>query len=394
MPPMPLTDAKIKNAKPKSKPYKLTDGFGMYIEVTPAGGKYWRYKFRFANKESRLTLGRYPDTSISEARLRLAEARSKVYEGQDPRKRNAMNQKSNIDTFEIVAEDWLQNRKNVWSDIHFQNISGRLRRDILPFLGKTNIKDITARELLSVLRKVEERGAHETAHRLRSNCSEIYRYAIATDRGERDVAADLKGALVPVQKKHLAAIVEPDRLADLMIMIKGYRGTPVVRTALKLAALTFVRPGELRKAKWQDMCFKDREWRFTISKTKRLHIVPLAEQALNLLGELKPLTSTSDFVFPNARTKSKCMSNNAVLSALRVLGIPKEEMCGHGFRATARTILDEHLGIRPDLIEHQLSHSVIGPLGRAYNRTQFIKDRHVMMQTWADYIDALVSEPE
>lgn len=391
---MPLTDTKIKNAKPKSKPYKLTDGLGMYIEVTPAGGKYWRYKFRFAGKESRLTLGRYPDTPISEARLKLAKARSKVYEGKDPRKNNAINQPLNVDTLEAVAEEWLHNRKNIWSEIHFQNISSRLKRDIFPYLGKTNIKEITPRELLSVLRKIEDRGAHETAHRLRSNCSEIYRYAIATDRADRDIAADLKGALTPVQKKHLAAIVDPNRLAELIIMIKCYRGTPVVRTALQLAALTFVRPGELRKAKWQDIFFEDREWRFTISKTKQPHIVPLAEQAIHLLQELKPLTSTSDFVFPNARTKSKCMSNNAVLSALRVLGIPKEEMCGHGFRAAARTILDEHLEIRPDLIEHQLSHSVIGPLGRAYNRTQFIKDRHVMMQTWADYIDALVRKSE
>ena len=359
----------------------------MYLEVTPAGGKYWRYKFRINRKEQRLTIGRYPETSISQARLKLLEARSKLAGGEDPRNNSRTTGTSTNLTLEKVAREWLENRREIWSDIHLSNVQGRLERDIFPYLGQRQITTIRPSDLLAVLRKIEKRGNYETAHRLRSNCSEIFRFAIASDRAERDIAADLKGALKQVRKRHLPAIIEPNRLGKVLNLIDTYSGTPIVITALKLAPLVFVRPGELRHARWEEIDFTKNEWRFTVTKIGRPHVVPLSLQAAKLLKEIYPLTGSHEYVFHNARNPNAPMSNNAILSALRRLGVSKDEMCGHGFRATARTILDEELKVRPDFIEHQLSHVVKGPLGRAYNRTEFLEERHDMMQLWADYLD-------
>ena len=281
---------------------------------------------------------------------------------------------------------------STWSEIHASNVKVRLEGNVFPWLGKRPIADISAQELLSVLRRIEDRGAIETAHRTLGICGAVFRYGVATGRAERDLAADLKGALQPVKPSHLPAVVNPKRVGALMREIEGYEGTLPVKCALRLAPLVFVRPGELRTARWSEIDLKAAEWKFIVSKTKSPHIVPLATQAVGILEELKPLTGNREFVFPSARSPRRPMSNNAVLSALRRMGIPKEEMSGHGFRAMARTILDEVLGYRPDIIEHQLAHQVRDPLGRAYNRTAHLAERKEMMQAWADYLDKLRNE--
>ncbi len=388
---MPLTALEVKNAKSGPKPRRLYDERGLYLEVSTKGGKWWRFKYRIDGKEKRLSLGVYPDIDLKDARERREEARKLVAKGIDPSaKRKAerdLRSEHSENTFEAIAREWLARQIPSWSEIHTENVTARLEKNIFPWLGKRAIAEIKPQELLSVIRKIEERGAVETAHRTLSICGSVFRYGIATARAERDVAADLRGALQPVKPQHLAAVVEPARVAELMREIEGYQGTPTVRCALRLAPLVFVRPGELRTAKWEEVDLETGEWRFVVNKTQTPHVVPLARQAIAILKELEPLTGSREYVFPSARSPRRPMSNNAVLSALRRLGIPKEEMSGHGFRAMARTILDEILGFRPDIIEHQLAHTVRDPLGRAYNRTAHLDERRRMMQAWADYLE-------
>ncbi|MDA8628286.1 integrase arm-type DNA-binding domain-containing protein [Pseudomonadales bacterium] len=390
---MPLTNTKILNAKPLAKSYKLFDERGLYLEVAPAGGKWWRFKYRYRSKEKRISLGTYPDISLVRARERRDEARTQVAEGLDPSEVKKAQKHQGIESsensFEIIALEWHLNRAQGWSQIHAENVMGRLKRDVFPWLGKRPVAEITPTELLSVLRRIEERGANETAHRVKGNCGEVFRYAIATGRADRNIAADLTGALVPAQKKHLASVTKPEKVGELLRAIEGYSGTLTVRSALKLAPLVFVRPGELRTALWADIDLANAEWRFLVTKTKTELIVPLATQAVAILTELAALTGNRAYVFPSARSPRRPMSNNAVLSALRRMEIGKEEMSGHGFRAMARTILDEILGYRPDIIEHQLAHQVRDPLGRAYNRTSHLAERTEMMQAWADYLDKI-----
>ena len=390
---MPLTNTKILNAKPLAKSYKLFDERGLYLEVAPAGGKWWRFKYHYRSKEKRISLGTYPDISLVRARERRDEARTQVAEGLDPSEVKKAQKRQGIESsensFEVIALEWHVNRAQGWSQIHAENVMGRLKRDVFPWLGKRPVAEITPTELLSVLRRIEERGANETAHRVKGNCGEVFRYAIATGRADRNIAADLTGALVPAQKKHLAPVTKPEEVGELLRAIEGYSGTLTVRSALKLAPLVFVRPGELRTALWADVDLANAEWRFLVTKTKTELIVPLATQAVVILTELAAFTGDRAYVFPSARSPRRPMSNNAVLSALRRMEIGKEEMSGHGFRAMARTILDEVLGYRPDIIEHQLAHQVKDPLGRAYNRTSHISERKGMMQAWADYLDAL-----
>jgi integrase len=394
---MPLTDIKIKNAKPEDKVRRLYDERGLYLEVSPKGGKWWRFKYRFRNKEKRISLGTYPDVTLSLARKRRDENRRLVAEGLDPSEQKklqkASDQALSANSFGKVALEWHSKKSPTWSQVHADNITGRLKRDVFPWLGQRPIAEITAPELLQVIRRVEERGAIETAHRVLRNCGEVFSYAIVTGRAERNLAADLQGALQHTVKKHLAAITEPERAGELLRMIDGYQGTLIVRCALKLNPLVFVRPGELRTAKWEDIDLEKAEWRFTVSKTQTRHIVPLARQAIEILKELHPVTGHREYVFPGARSPKRPMSNNAILSAMRRMEIDKEEMSGHGFRAMARTILDEVLGFRPDFIEHQLAHKVSGPLGAAYNRTAHLPDRHKMMQGWADYLDKIRINP-
>jgi integrase len=387
---MALTQIKINNAKAQDKTYRLYDEKGLYLEVTPPGGKLWRLKYRFGGKEKRLSIGPYPEISLKQAREARDAARTQLAHGVDPsshkKSQKAAEAKSTDSAFETIALKWHAGQSRVWSTIHSKNVLDRLARNVFPYVGSKSIADITVPELLSLLRRIEGRGAHETAHRVLGNIGEVYRYAIASGITERNIALDLKGALQPVQKKHLAAVTEPKRVGELLRMIDTYSGTLTVQCALKLAPLVFARPGELRTALWQDIDFEDREWRYVVSKTETQHIVPLSTQAIGILEALHPLTNRSIYVFPNARSRHRPMSNNAVLSALRAMEISKDEMSGHGFRAMARTILDEVLGFRPDIIEHQLAHRVKDPLGRAYNRTSHLTERKKMMQEWSDYL--------
>ena len=388
-----LTETKIKTLKPGEKTKKVFDSHGLYLEVSPAGGKWWRLKYRYAGKEKRLSLGVYPEVGLKDAREQRDEMRRLLRQGVDPSQNRQSMKASQQDrsqgSFEVVAREWFQKYSKSWAPNHADRIIQRLERDIFPWLGTKTMEEIKAPELLSVIRKIESRGAVETAHRALGNCGQIFRYAVATGRATRDIAPDLRGALQPTTVNHFAAVIEPSRVAELLRAFDDYEGSFVVKCALKLAPMVFVRPGELRSARWADMDLEVGRWTYLVSKTKTQHIVPLSRQAVELLQELQPLTGNGAFVFPSARSRMRPMSDNAILAAMRRLGIPKDEMTGHGFRAMARTILDEVLGFRPDFIEHQLAHAVKDPNGRAYNRTAHIAERTKMMQAWADYLDQL-----
>jgi integrase len=392
---MPLSDLSIKNARPGPKVVRLYDTGGLYLELSTAGSKLWRLKYRYDNKEKRLALGSYPETSLKEARQKRDSARKLLSDDIDPgahrKAQKAARQKDVADSFEIVAREWFDKFSQNWVENHANRIIRRLEYNIFPWLGSDRIAEISAPRLLAVIRRIEQRGALETAHRALANCGQVFRYAIATGRAERDPTGDLRGALPPVRGKHFSAVTEPEKVAKLLRTIDRYDGTLVVGCALRLAPYVFVRPGELRNAKWADIDLDRAEWRYQVTKTDTAHIVPLAKQALRILHEIKGLTGSGDYVFPSARSRFRPMSDNAILAAMRRMGIDKEEMSGHGFRATARTILDEVLGFRPDLIEHQLAHAVRDPNGRAYNRTAHLPERKIMMQRWADYLDELKS---
>jgi len=390
----PLSEARVRTAKPRKNKYKIFDGGGLFLMVTPTGGKLWHFKYRYEQKEKKLALGTYPEISLAEARQRRDEARRQIAHGIDPgavRKAQKQAETSETETFEVIAREWHTKFKPSWTAGHAETIMSRLERDLFPWIGKRPIADIKAPELLKVLRRVESRGALETAHRIRTIAGQVFRYAVATGRAERDPAADLRGALPQPGGKHLAAITDPKEAAPLLRAIDGYSGHLVVRCALKLAPLFFVRPGELRQAEWTEFDFDEAAWNIPAHKMKmkQPHIVPLCRQAVEILTELKALTGASRYVFPSGRSFLRPMSNNAILAALRSLGYDKDTMTGHGFRAMARTILDEVLQVRPDYIEHQLAHAVRDPNGRAYNRTAHLVERRKMMQLWADYLDGL-----
>jgi len=390
----PLSEIKVRNAKPREKEYKLFDGGGLFLLITPSGGKLWHFKYRFDDKEKKLAFGSYPAISLYDARQRRDDARKLLANNVDPgavRKAQKQTKIEETETFEVIAREWQSRFAPTWKPRHAENLLVRLERDVFPYLGSRPIKEIKAPELLTVLRRIESRGALETAHRARSICGQIFRYAVATGRAERDTAADLKGALPPVQTIHRAAITEPKKVGELLRAIDGYQGGFIVQCALKLAPLVFVRPGELRHMEWSEINFENAEWNIPVGKMKMKepHLVPLSRQAIEILTELKKLTGASPYCFPSGRTFDRPMSDNAILAALRRMGYAREEMSGHGFRAMARTILDEVLHIRPDYIEHQLAHAVRDPNGRAYNRTAHLDERRKMMQTWADYLDGL-----
>lgn len=393
-----LTDPAIRNAKPKDKPVKLYDAGGLFLYVTPSGGKWWRFKYRYDDKAKLLSLGVYPEVGLKDARDRRDEARKLLAAGIDPSENRKAQKAAKADRaandFETVAREWYAKYSATWVKDHGNRIMRRFERDIFPWIGGRPIAEIKAPDLLSVVRRIESRGALETAHRALANCGQVFRYAIATGRAERDPSGDLRGALPPVKGEHFAAVTDPARLGDILRALEGYEGTLTVRCALRLAPLVFVRPGELRKAQWADIDLDKAEWRYTVTKTDTPHIVPLSHQAVEILRELQPLTGRGPFVFAGARSIKRPMSDNAILAAMRRTGISKEEMSGHGFRAVARTILDEVLGVRPDYIEHQLAHAVRDPNGRAYNRTAHLPERRKMMQKWADYLDQLKAGAE
>lgn len=395
---MPLTNTKIKNSHPRDKTYRLFDGGGLYLEIPPRGNKRWRYKYRHDDKEKRISLGVYPEASLKEARQKRADARKLLDANIDPSKERRAAKIARIgncaNSFEVITNEWLMHNTKKWSAGHHARIQRSLEKDVFPWLGRNPIVDINASDILPVLRRIEERGAVETAHRVLGLCSQVFRYAVATARAERDPCSDLRGALKPIEKNHLAAITDPDAVGCLLRAIYDYEGHFITRCALKLAPLVFVRPGELRRAEWKEFNLVKAEWEIPGNKMKmrKQHVVPLSKQAIEILQEVQPLTGESPFVFPSMRNFHEPMSENALNGALRRMGYSKEDMTSHGFRAMARTILDEVLGFRPDIIEHQLAHHVRDPNGRAYNRTTHLDERKKMMQEWADYLDRLRNE--
>ena len=392
---MPLTDTAIRKAKPTDKTQRLYDGGGLYVELAPNGGKWWRLKYRHGGKEKRLSLGTYPDTGLADARAKRDEARKLLAAGVDPgehrKAEKAAGEDRAANSFEVIAREWIAKQSPTWAPSHGGKIIARLERDLFPWLGRRPIADITAKELLATVNRIADRGATETAHRALQNCGQIFRYAVVTGRMDRNPAADLKGALPPVKPGHLAAIVDPAAIGGLLRAIESYQGAFITKSALRLAPLVFVRPGELRQAEWAEIDLEAAEWNIPGHKMKTGEplLVPLSPQAVAILRDVYALTGRGRYVFPSPRSLSRPMSNNAILSALRRMGYGKDEMTGHGFRAMARTVLDEVLHFRPDYIEHQLAHAVKDPNGRAYNRTSHLPERRKMMAAWADYLDKL-----
>lgn len=390
---MPLTDTSIRKAKPSAKTRRLYDEKGLYLEISPKGGKWFRFKYRIDGKEKRLSLGTYPEVSLKKARLRRDRLREDIADGIDPGVQRKAVKAAKValgqNSFEVITLEWFAKNAPNWKSSHSGKVIRRFKADIFPHLGNRPIADIEPSELLSVIQKIEKRGALDTAHRAMQTCGQVFRYAVATGRAKRDPTNDLRGALAPVKGSHFAAITDPEEVGELLRMIDDYDGTPVVCAALKLAPLVFVRPGELRNAKWADVNFDKAEWCYRVSKTGTDHIVPLANQAVAILNDIHPLTRHSEYVFPSARSPRRPMSENAILGAFRRMEIPKDKMSGHGFRAMARTILDEVLEFPIHIIEHQLAHAVKDMHGRAYNRTKHLDQRRVMMQRWADYLDGL-----
>lgn len=390
---MAQSDTAVKNAKPKAKPYKLFDERGLFLIVTPSGGKWWRLRYKLDDKEKLLSLGVYPDVGLKAARKLRDEARELLAQGIDPsvnrKVQKATKEDRAANSFETIAREWYAKNAPTWAASTGDKTIRRFERDVFPWIGGRPIADILPMELLTTIQRIEKRGAVETAHRALANCGQVFRHAIATGRATYDPVPSLRGALTPAIGGHFPAVTEPKQVAELLRTLDGYQGTFTVQCALRLAPLFFVRPSELRKALWVDIDLDAAEWRYHVTKTKSDHIVPLATQAIIILRELHALTGQGAYVFPSARGNGRPMSDNAILGAMRRLGIPKDEMTGHGFRAMARTILDEVLQVRPDLIEHQLAHAVRDPLGRAYNRTSHLPERRKMMQQWADYLDKL-----
>ncbi len=393
---MPLTDTALRNAKPSQKPLKLFDSGGLFMILNPNGGRWWRFKYRFGGKEKLLSLGVYPEVSLKEARQRRDECRHALAGGVNPsdtrKTEHAAEAAATGDSLETVAREWYEKQLPSWTQGHSKTVVRRLELYVFPILGSNVMADVRAPELLGMLRRLEARDVHETAHRVLNLCQQICRYAIATGRITEDPSAALRGALTPVTTRHFSAITDPKDIAPLLRMLDGYQGTTVVISALRLAPLVFVRPGELRKAKWVDIDLDTAEWRYLVTKTQTPHIVPLATQAVAVLRALHPLTSHGVFVFPGSRNNGRPMSENTITAALRTLGIPADTMSGHGFRAMAYTVLEEQLGFPQHLIDHQLAHVVKNTLGRAYNRTTHLPERQRMMQEWADYLDTLRRE--
>ncbi|GAC1505478.1 MAG: integrase arm-type DNA-binding domain-containing protein [Steroidobacteraceae bacterium] len=393
---MALTDTFVKNAKPSGKAVgdKHTDGGGMYLLVN-AGGKYWRMDYRFGGKRKTLALGVYPAVSLAKARQRRDQARQLLADGIDPstakREEKRAKAAAAANTFEAVAEQWLQATSAKRAAITKEKVATWLRKDVFPYIGAMPITSIGPRDVLAVVRKMEARQVFDSAKRINQICGQVFRYAVAEGTAERDVTGDLRGALQHAEKKHYAAITDPAKVGGLMRSIHAYAGHLYTVAALKLSPLVFLRPGELRTAEWAEIDLEAAEWRIPGSKMKMKndHIVPLSRQAVEVLRSVQPITGHGRYVFPSLRTGERPMSENTVNAALRGMGYPKEVMTAHGFRATARTIMDEVLGERVDLIEHQLAHAVKDANGRAYNRTAHLPARREMMQRWSDYLDRL-----
>lgn len=396
---MKLNDKAVAAAKAREKAYKLADGAGLYLEVLPSATKSWRLKYRANGKEKRITFGLYPLVSLKEARERAFQAKKLIEQGIDPmveRKvaaQPATPSAASFETVEAISREWFEKFSKQWAPGHASKIERRLERDLFPHIGNAQIADVKPAQLLAVVRRVEARGAQETAHRLLNNCGQVWRYAVATGRAERDITGDLKGALAPTKAKHLGAITDTVEVGALLRVIEEYRGGEVVRLALRLAPHVFLRPGELRQGRWEEINEEGREWVIPAEKMKgrRAHIVPLSEQALAILTELRAVSGGGEWMFPSPQSAARCISDMALLTAIRRMGYGKEEMTAHGFRAMASTNL-EHLGYDVRLIELQLAHSDQNDVRAAYKRDVSrlqIEQRAKMMQHWSNYLEGL-----
>lgn len=401
---MKLTDTLIRCAKPKDKPYKLTRESGLYAQVNPNGSKWWRFAYRYSGKERLLSFGTYPEVSLALARERRDDARKLIAAGTDPsehrREQRAAAAVAALNSFEAVTAHWTANELAINSDEYCKTVGRMLERDVLPYVGSRPIAEIKTRELIAVFNRIRERGVDETARRARVIVGQVFRYAIRRGILDYDPTQALRGERRRTPVKHHAAFIEPADVARLMQAINGYKGTPEVRAALKLSALLWQRPGEIRHMQWSELDWDAKEWRYVVNKTRRhtamTHIVPLPDQAVAILREIEPLTGhrltlrpdAPHYVLPTPRTRLRPLSENAVRQALRNMGFTNEDMTAHGFRAMARSRLSE-MGWKTDAIERQLSHKASGPLGSAYDRALFLSERRAMMQAWADYLDGL-----
>ncbi|MGQ3890723.1 tyrosine-type recombinase/integrase [Legionella sp. CNM-4043-24] len=391
---MTLTVVEIKNAKPKDKPYKMADEKGLYLLVNPKGSKLWKFKYRFSGVEKKLSFGAFPDVSLAAAREARDEARRQLTNTIDPGiLKSSIKRSKKIaeeNSFEAVAREWHAKFTPKWSQNHGERILIRLEQNIFPWIGKRPINEVNALEILSALRRIENRGAVETAHRVSQICGQVFRYAIVTGKAERNPAADLRGALAPVKQKHHASITDTVEIGRLLCSINDYHGHFVTKCALQLAPLFFVRPGELRHAEWTEFDLDKAEWRIPAEKMKMKaqHIVPLCTQAIEILNELCAYTGSGKYLFPSLRSATRPMSENTILAALRRLGYSSDEMTGHGFRSMASTLLNEN-GWNRDAIERQLAHAERNNIRAAYNYAEYLPERRTMMQWWADYLEKL-----
>ncbi len=395
-----LNDKAIQAAQPKEKLYKISDGDGLVLIVQPNGKKLWWLRYRFGGKEKTFSIGQYPLIGLKDARERAYEARKLLANGADPMEIKKEGRAAQIEaavaseeTVENIAREWFQKFSSQWVGSHADKIIRRLERDLFPYLGKKEMKSITPAALLTALRKVESRGALETAHRLLQNCGQVWRYAVATGRVERDITGDLRGALPPSRGKHLGALVKPEEVGALLRSIDEYKGGEIVRHALKLAPLFFVRPGELRHAEWEEIDVDKAEWVIPAQKMKmkREHVVPLSTQALEIVESLRTITGAGKYLFPSSTSRSRPISDMALLTAIRRMGYGKEEMTAHGFRAMASTNL-EQLGYDVRIIELQLAHADPNEIRAAYKRDISrlqMEQRKKMIQAWADRLDQL-----
>lgn len=407
-----LTDAKIKAARPTERPYKLFDGEGLHLLVTPHGSRLWRFKYRYGGKEKLLALGGYqPGSSnhvpLTEARVKLADAKRTLRDGVDPGAARRAEKQARADreegTFERVAREWHALQRPTWTTGYAAKELRQLALHVFPAIGAKQVRELTARDLLAVLRAIEGKGRAETAHRVRRSISAVMRHAVLTHRADDDPSATLKGALVAVPNNHFAAITDPRKVGGLIRAIRAYDGADLTRAALQLAALTFVRPGELRAARWDEFAFDlaesslgakpqhpEPQWRIPAERMKmrHQHLVPLSVQAVAILRGLHGITGPDGYLFPSVRSKNRCMSENTVNAALRNMGYGQDEMTGHGFRHMASTLLHER-GYRSEWIERQLAHSDTNAIRARYNYAEHLPERRRMMQEWADYLDAL-----
>lgn len=387
-----LTEKAIQAAKAPEKPTKLFDGGGLYLLINPQGSRLWRLKYRVHGKEKLLAIGAYPDVSLKRAREKRDDARRLLADGIDPNAQRKSEKLAAADTFEALAREWLALQQRKLSPTTYAKALWIFGTLLFPSIGSQPIRKLTAADILAVVRRIEARGKHETAHRAKQRCGQVIRFAVSTGRADRDPTSDLRGALAPVVRTNRPAITEPAQIGQLLNAIETYAGHASTAFALKLAPLLFVRPGELRGARWEEfeLTVKEPLWRIPAERMKmrETHVVPLSRQVVKLLDDLRPWSGTSEFLFPSVLSNKRPISDNTINGALRRLGYASDEMCGHGFRAMASTCLNEQ-GWHPDVIELQLAHAERNKVRAAYNRAERIQERRKMMQAWADYLDAL-----